>query len=162
MDWADHWAAVTAHVITWGGGPISGQYRFADERCTDLSRVLQPRCCCRMLLRCPHHGLTTLPFLARGRSTGSLVKAGGPHRGRLCREQLLRLHASSADVASSIEADNGAGPRCWLEPAEDGNYDVVCVTDGPTFIGAAESDYGFSDAKGGLSWDPSSSPPATV
>ena len=62
---------------------------------------------------------------------------------------MQRPHASSASLtAEGAEGDVIGGLRCWLVPADDGGYDQICVTEGKTFIGAAESDYYFSETKG--------------
>ena len=45
-------------------------------------------------------------------------------------------------------------------PADDGGYDQICVTEGETFIGAAESEYYFSETKGVWASAPPCSAPA--
>ena len=105
----------------------------------------------RMRLWCSHHSLPGIAFTGKvaGRAlcTPPRCKRIGLYRKQLSNR---KIHASSADAALGLDEEVAAAgaPRCWLVPSEGGGYDEVCVTEGTTFIGAAESDYYFSDTKG--------------
>ena len=69
--------------------------------------------------------------------------------GRRCR-QLIRSAApgTSGDAAGTATQE---GPRCYLEPADDGEGLVeICLTEGKLDIGIADSDYYFTAFTGFL------------
>ena len=109
------------------------------------SAYIPLRQCGMTLLKCPH--VCRVHRSSLPTAQGIRLRGVQPALGR---RSSLRIRAASAAGTQGAEENViQEGPRCYLEPTDNGQGLVeICVSEGRLDIGLADSDYYFTAFKG--------------